>query len=573
MTADSRSYPTTRVPATPYRRPTPRSTDTLRLDGNEGDRPQQGLLEELGGLEPSMLREYPDLSELQDLIAARHGVDPACVVVTAGADDAIDRLCRAYLEPGRELLVPVPTFEMIHRFAATAGGTVATIPWTDSFPTDELIGRIGDNTAIVAIVSPNNPTGLTVSAEDLTRVAAAADCAYVLLDHAYVDYADEDLTDTALELENVVVARTFSKAWGLAGCRVGYLIASPDVANVIRNAGNPYPVSALSIAVVLRRLRRGGRELEQHTARIREERERFRAQLTDLGVQTSPSEGNFVFAELGDKAQFVYEALATLDVLVRFFPHREEISTGLRISLPGHEEDFAKLTDAVDLCLAPQALLFDMDGVLANVENSYRRSTLETVRSYGVQLERTELETAVLAGDANNDWILSQRLLSQNGIEVSFDEIYERYQSFYLGTDDSPGLRENETLLVDRAVLESLASRMPLGVVTGRPREEAEWFLDRVGIAGLFETTVCLEDGPNKPDPTPVRLALERLGVKRAWMIGDTPDDIRAATAAGTLPIGIIAPNADPETNAAALTDCGAATIIDDVAALQELIP
>jgi HAD superfamily hydrolase (TIGR01548 family) len=342
---------------------------------------------------------------------------------------------------------------------------------------------------------------------------------------------------------------------------------------VTRNAGNPYPVSALSIAVVLQRLRKGERELKQHTARVREERERLRARLADLGVRTPPSEGNFVFAELGDKARFVYDALATLDVLVRFFPHREEISTGLRISLPGNEADFVKLSDALDLCLAPQALLFDMDGVLANVEDSYRRSTLETVRSYGVQLEREDLEKAVLAGNANNDWILSQRLLAQSGIEVAFDDIYERYQSFYLGTNDTPGLRENETLLVDRAVLEALARRMPLGVVTGRPREEAEWFLDRVGIADLFGATVCLEDGPNKPDPTPVLLALERLDVKRAWMIGDTPDDIRAALAAGVLPIGTIAPNADRETNAAALTDCGAATIVDDVAALQELLP
>jgi HAD superfamily hydrolase (TIGR01548 family) len=214
-----------------------------------------------------------------------------------------------------------------------------------------------------------------------------------------------------------------------------------------------------------------------------------------------------------------------------------------------------------------------MDGVLANVENSYRRSTLETVRSFGVHLQRKDLERAVLAGDANNDWILSQRLLAENGIAVSFDEIYERYQSFYIGTEGTAGLRENETLLVERSALQELAESLPLAVVTGRPREEAEWFLDRVGIADLFNATVCLEDGPNKPDPTPVRIALERLGVNRAWMIGDTPDDIRAASRAGVLPIGIIAPNADPETTTAALTECGAATIINDVAAIRDLLP
>ena len=223
--------------------------------------------------------------------------------------------------------------------------------------------------------------------------------------------------------------------------------------------------------------------------------------------------------------------------------------------------------------LEPQALLFDMDGVLANVENSYRLSTLETVRSYGVSLEKRDLERAIVAGFANNDWILSHRILAQNGIQIEFEDLYERYQSFYLGTEDKPGLRENETLLVDRVALETLAERLPLAVVTGRPRAEAGWFLQRVGIADLFRTTVCLEDGPNKPDPAPVRLALERLGVDRAWLIGDTPDDIRAAVAAGALPLAILAPEADAEMTKRAFMDAGAVAVLKNVESLLDLLP
>jgi HAD superfamily hydrolase (TIGR01548 family) len=344
------------------------------------------------------------------------------------------------------------------------------------------------------------------------------------------------------------------------------------VANVIRNAGNPYPVSALSIAVVLERLRKGEDEVDEHIGRIQSQRAELRDFLDRLGIASPQSEGNFVFAELGDRAQFVHEGLASLGVLVRFFPHREETRTGLRISLTGYEEDFARLLDALQICLAPEALLFDMDGVLANVENSYRRSTLETARSFGLNLERQDLERAVLEGDANNDWYLTQRLLAGAGIEVSFDEIYERYQSFYLGTHESPGLRESETLLVEREVLETLAMWMPLAVVTGRPREEAEWFLNRVGISDLFSTAVCLEDGPNKPDPTPVRIALDRLGVSRAWMVGDTPDDVRAAVAAGVLPLGIVAPGADASNHGPPLKEAGAVTILDDVASIRDLL-
>jgi phosphoglycolate phosphatase-like HAD superfamily hydrolase len=110
-------------------------------------------------------------------------------------------------------------------------------------------------------------------------------------------------------------------------------------------------------------------------------------------------------------------------------------------------------------------------------------------------------------------------------------------------------------------------------VVTGRPRAEAEWFLERTDVRGLFESVVCLEDGPNKPDPTPVRIAVEQLAVSKAWMIGDTPDDIRAAVAAGVLPLAVLAPGADPKAHKAALIEAGAVAVLENVESLLELVP
>lgn len=360
---DTTDFPTTRVPAAPYSRPTPSERNVLRLDGNEGDYPPSLLLRSLASLDSSSLREYPDFSELQQVIAKRFRVDPSRVVITAGADDAIDRVCRSFLAPGDELLVPVPTFEMIHRFAAIAGGTVVTVPWRDSFPTESVTARIRNDTTLVAIVSPNNPTGLTASLDDLKTIAAAARSAYVLLDHAYVDYADDDLTAAAIDLENAIVIRTFSKAWGLAGCRVGYAIASEDVANVLRNAGNPYPVSALSMAVVLERIRLGGAALTWHVGRVRSERKRLREFLQRRGVSSPRSEGNFVFAELGERAQLIYEALVEQGVLARYFPDREETTNGIRISLPGEEPAFDRLLKALGTCLTE----FDRSVVAADL--------------------------------------------------------------------------------------------------------------------------------------------------------------------------------------------------------------
>jgi phosphoglycolate phosphatase-like HAD superfamily hydrolase len=110
-------------------------------------------------------------------------------------------------------------------------------------------------------------------------------------------------------------------------------------------------------------------------------------------------------------------------------------------------------------------------------------------------------------------------------------------------------------------------------VVTGRPREEARWFLERERLMPLFHALVCMEDAARKPDPAPVRLALTRLGVQRAWMIGNTPDDVRAAAGASVVPFGIVAPGDDLTLTTAALTDAGAARVLDHTADLEELLP
>ena len=581
MTDRGSPLPSTWIPRDLYKGPTRPEPGVLKLDGNEGNPPPRKLLEDLAVADLSRLRDYPDARPLESEIAERLGVDPARVIVTAGADDALDRVFRAYLRPGRRLILPVPAFEMMYRFAAVVGGEILPVPWTDAFPTDEVITALDESVSLVAMISPNNPTGRTATASDLERVAEAASKvdsgaafgAMVLLDHAYVEYSEQDLTAVAERLDNVVTVRTFSKAWGLAGCRVGYAVASPEVATVLRNVGNPFPVAGLSLAAVRAQTTTGEAALTEHVERIREGRAQLTERLARLGIEACPSQGNFVLADFGARSDFVFRGLAALGVRVRRFPHRPEIAEALRITVPDEADDLNKLLEALETCLAPQALLFDLDGVIADVEASYRRCILETAGGFGVEVTREEVATEVLAGDANNDWVLTQRIMAGRGVEVSLDDITKAYQEAYLGTSTSPGLRESERMLVPVDVLSRLAERLPLAIVTGRPREEAEWFLDKEELTDLFPTVVCMEDGPLKPDPAPVQLARSRLAVERAWMVGDTPDDIRAATAAGVLPIGVVAPGPNPTASTAALRESGAATVLGTINDLQELLP
>ncbi|MEX2155948.1 MAG: aminotransferase class I/II-fold pyridoxal phosphate-dependent enzyme [Gemmatimonadales bacterium] len=541
----------------------------LKLDSNEGPLPPPALLAALASLDLEALRRYPDVSTLEATLASRVGVAPNRVIVTAGADDAIDRVCRAYLGAGRTMLLAEPTFEMFDHFAKLSGAaTLVRVPWPcGEFPLAAFLDRLEEQPAVIAVVSPNNPTGATATAADVRRLAEAAPGALVLLDHVYVEYADEDVTPAVIDLPNVVVLRTLSKAWGLAGCRIGYAIASPDVIATLRISGAPYPVAAPSVAVALRQLADGDEALRVHVACVREERSALCARLTALGLEPLPSQSNFILAECGELAPFLTAALAALGVFVRAFPNRPGLTSALRITLPGNAAAFERLVAAFETALAPEALLFDLDGVLADVQHSQRAAIAATAGAFGVAVTSTQVAAAIRTGDAANDWLVTRRLIEAGGCSASFDDVTERYQSLYLS------LREQERLIPPSSLLDRLAAGRPLALVTGRPRAEAQWFLDRAGVASLFGTVVAMEDARPKPDPAPVRLALERLGVRRAWMIGDTPDDVRGAAQAGVLPLGVVAPGDDASLAGAALRDAGAARVLDRLSDLLELLP
>jgi HAD superfamily hydrolase (TIGR01548 family) len=271
--------------------------------------------------------------------------------------------------------------------------------------------------------------------------------------------------------------------------------------------------------------------------------------------------------------QWTWEALAGLGIGVRCFPGRPCLENALRIACPGNAADFARLERGLRAVLDPQALLFDMDGVVANVSTSYDEAIVRTAAAFGAEIDRGEIAAARARGGANNDWEVTRRLMAARGVEQPLRAVTARFERIYQGSPDAPGLCEREALIPAPPLLERLAARLPLAIVTGRPRRDALRFLDRCGLRDRFSALVTMEDGPLKPDPAPVKLALERLGVERAWMVGDTPDDMRAARSAGVVPIGIVAPGHAPETMRNALFVAGAGRVLGDFSELEELLP
>jgi HAD superfamily hydrolase (TIGR01548 family) len=518
---------------------------------------------------------YPWTDRLRALLAERLEIDTDRLIVTCGADDALERAVRSVCCPGRRAVMMQPTYGMPRRYATLSGVEIATVPWwSGPFPVEAVCEAAGEEASMLFLVSPNNPTGSVLTAEEFTEVVERLPKTLIVHDQAYREFTDPeyDLTRTALEQPNVVLIRTFSKAWGGAGLRAGYAVGDARVMDWMWRVGQPFPVSRLTLEVLEPVVASGADPSRDRIDRVRDERERLRGLLVELGAEALPSQASFVAARFAD-APWVRTAMAALGIAIRGFPGRSELDEWLRTTLPGDDAHYQRLADGFRTVLRPEALLFDLDGVIADESVSYRRAVVETAAAFGCELDIAEVNAAKAAGDANNDWELTRRLLADRGVEIDLDSVIERFEAIYQGTDEAPGLRRHERLLVDPALLEKLGERLPLAVVTGRPRADAERFLDDHDIAGLFDTIVVLDDAPSKPDPAPVWLALDRLGVRHAWMVGDTPDDLRAARGAAALPLGIVAPGDDPAVSGPALEAAGAARILDTLDDLLELLP
>lgn len=192
-------------------------------------------------------------------------------------------------------------------------------------------------------------------------------------------------------------------------------------------------------------------------------------------------------------------------------------------------------------------VLFDMDGVLVDVRGSYRWVIAETVTKLSRQpVAAAEIQELKDLGGCNNDWDLCLRLLDRRGIGADPQRVIELFQNLYWGREEIPvGRILNERWLLPVDVLVRLARDHRLGIVTGRPRREAEWTLQRFGVAEHFEVLVAHEDCPPgrlKPDPAGLNLALRRMGTDRAVYLGDTLDDRQAAWNAGLRFIGVVPP-------------------------------
>jgi len=298
---------------------------------------------------------YPDptANELRKLIAEANGLDVENVLVGNGGDEIIYNLLVAWGGPGRKILDMPPTFSMYGIDAQVTGTEVVKVPRRADFTIDEaaVLARVAEGDIdIVVVANPNNPTGGLANESFLIELLKSTD-AIVMVDEAYFEFSRHTMRPHMTRYPNLVLLRTFSKAFSMAGLRVGYLLAQPDVVEAFMKVRQPYSVDSFS-QWVAQTVYRDRMVFEQGIRDIVTGRNRLMKELGALdGVEVFPSEANFVLFRVEHAAALWRDLLHNHSVLIRDFSRSKGLESCLRVTV-GTEEENRRFMAAMTDCLS-----------------------------------------------------------------------------------------------------------------------------------------------------------------------------------------------------------------------------
>jgi histidinol-phosphate aminotransferase len=243
---------------------------------------------------------------------------PEELLLTNGVDEAIHLVCQTYLETNDEVLIVIPTFAMYEIFASATGARIVKVPAgaNFSFPTNTVLRHITAQTRLIAIANPNNPTGSVASVDDLCIIAQSAPEAAILVDEAYFEFHGETLLHRWRDFPNIFVARTFSKAYGLAGLRAGLLMGSAEAMSEVRRVSSPYSVNCVALACLPVALNDVA-YVHKYVKDVCAGRNKLEEELRHLGIPFWPSRANFVLMRMGEHNSTFVRGMRERGILVR----------------------------------------------------------------------------------------------------------------------------------------------------------------------------------------------------------------------------------------------------------------
>jgi len=321
-----------------YNPPIENRGNSLRMDFNENTvGPSPKVVEAIKNISRDYVSCYPEYNAFKKKLAKYLRVKESQVIPTNASDDGIKVIMDTYIEEGDEIIIPEPTFPMFRIYAGIADAKIISMLYNEdlSFPTAKVLSAINDKTKIIVVVNPNNPTGTPVKRADIIKIlekSKSAKNSIVLLDEAYHHFTKETGIDLIGKYENLIVVQTFSKVFGLAGLRIGYIISSEQNIRNIKKACSPYSVNSIAVLAASAALD-DENYIEWYVSEVEKSRELLYQELKKLGIKAYPSSANFILAYFGNKSKEIMDKLKQDGILIRDRSSDKMLNGCIRISL------------------------------------------------------------------------------------------------------------------------------------------------------------------------------------------------------------------------------------------------
>jgi histidinol-phosphate aminotransferase len=322
-----------------YESPAEDRAKKMRLDFNENTSGcSRAVVRALAKISPKQLAMYPEYQQPTRALARYFGVKPDELLLTNGGDDALRVFFDTFVDSGSSILICEPTFPMYRYYAEIFGARVDVLRYSANmeFPLENVLAALRDKPRVLFIANPNNPTGTLVAAGAMGKILKLATKTAVVIDEAYAEFSGMTMLPWIRKHPHLFVARTFSKAAGLAALRLGAVIACAESLALVQRAMPPFPVN-LAALVAAEAALRDRKTMLRYVRDVKRMRTWFAKELQRLGVKTYPSAGNFILADFGPSGPALFQRLERQGILLR--ERSKEIGAGfVRITIGTHSE-------------------------------------------------------------------------------------------------------------------------------------------------------------------------------------------------------------------------------------------
>ncbi len=535
----------------------------VRLDFNENT---SGAAVLPAGFPADMVSAYPEYGSFRRDLAAACGMPEDGLLLTNGSGEALFTAAFTFIEPGEDAAITsAPTFQLIPHNLKLAGARLVEVPVTSDLEFDAaaIEAELRRGARFAAFASPDNPTGAALNPDLLEEWCGRFRDTLFLIDEAYAEYCRATVLGLAGKLGNLLVSRTFSKAWGLAGLRLGMLAGPPRLIAEMAKVRSPYSVNAAAVHAAGLLLPRRN-EVLAGAAELMRRKEGFVSEARTRGYRVTPGRANFFLLHAGlDSAALVEHARAG-GVLVRDRSFMHGCRGAVRVTV-GTAEENRKFLGCLDGFAACRALIFDLDDTIVDTRDTYDTAVDQLMRKFsGKPVDAAELKDLRSAGGFNDDWDSTVEMLRRRGVRVTREQVDAAGKVIYLKLAS-----KGEKPLISFDLLRSFRRRYRLFLHTGRTRDEYAPVWGRT-MDSIFESVMCRDDAPMlRPKPAPDQLLnlLGRHGCEGGIYVGNSVDDMRAAAGAGLARIGVTT-----TMEREVLLSAGAEHVVDSTGEVAELL-